>query len=209
MHTFDLPLQNSHISSMNGSFTSTSVTEITALLQRSEAGEDTAFSMAVARLYPELRRLTAYQLKGGSEFTLGATDVLHEAYLKLSSYEGAFANRQHFMAVASRAIRQVTVDYARRRSAVKRGGQAQRVEFEEDQLSVADQASELLNIDQMLEQLAGESEQLARIFECRFFGGMSDADTSAALNISVRSVQRGWAKAKAFMVELHESSKEN
>ena len=191
---------------MDGMFDQEGATQITALLRRSEAGEEGAFSSAVARLYPELRRMAAYQLKGGGQFTLGATDVLHEAYLKLSKHEGAFSNRQHFMAVASKAIRQVTVDYARRRSAAKRGGEAQRVEFEEDQLSVEDQAAELLLIDQMLDRLSAEDQRLARIFECRFFGGMSDQDTSAALELPVRTVQRGWAKAKAYMIKLHDDS---
>ena len=103
------------------------------------------------------------------------------------------------MAVASKAMRQIIVDYARRKSASKRGGGMQRIDFDDVQIGVNEQASELLLIDQLTMQLEKENSRAARVFECRFFGGMNDRETSDAMGIPLRTVQRDWMKAKAFL----------
>ncbi|MGH1421170.1 MAG: ECF-type sigma factor [Hyphomonas sp.] len=181
-----------------------SVNEVTRLLIGSETGGDAAFSMAVERLYPELRRLAGYHSPSAGAFTLSATDILHEAFLKLSSHNDGFKNRNHFMAVASKAMRQVIIDYARRKATKKRAGNMRRVDFDDVQIGVMDQAEELLMLDQALDALSIENLRAARVFECRFFGGMTDKETSEALAIPLRTAQREWMKAKAFMSHFYE-----
>ncbi|MFK7913814.1 MAG: ECF-type sigma factor [Pseudomonadales bacterium] len=176
--------------------------DITRLLISSETGGDAAFSLAVERLYPELRRLAGFHAAGGRIASLAATDILHEAFLKLAAHDGHYSNRSHFLAVASRAMRQIIIDYARRKSASKRGGQLVRVKLDEANVGVAEEASALLLINQLLEQLATQNQRAARVFECRFFGGMNDVETSEALDMSLRTVQRDWMKAKAFLSHM-------
>jgi len=173
--------------------------EITQLLLQSEKGGDTAFSLAVEHLYPELRRLAGFHAGKNGLATLAATDILHETYLKLSVHDGSYNNKNHFMSVASRAMRQIIIDYARRKSAHKRGSDLQRVDLDEEQTGITEQASELVLIDQLLERLSHENARAAKVFECRFFGGMNDHETSDALGISLRTAQRDWMKAKAFL----------
>lgn len=179
--------------------------EITQLLLQSEKGGDSAFALAVEHLYPELRRLAGYHAGNGQLATLGATDILHEAYLKLTAHDGSFNNKSHFMAVASRAMRQIIIDYARRKSANKRAGHLQRIDLDKVQIGIAEQASELLLIDQLLELLTAENPRAAKVFECRFFGGMNDEETSAALDLSLRTTQRDWMKAKAFLSHMQDT----
>lgn len=179
-----------------------SASEITQLLARSENGASGALSLAVERLYPELRRLAGFQMGRGRAMTLSATDVLHEAYEKLSNYQGSYANRAHFMAVASTAMRQVIIDYARSKSASKRGGNLQAVDLDQTQVVVQEQATELLLVDELLQRLSDHDERSAKVFECRFFGGMTDKETSEALGIPERTVQRAWMEAKRFMTNL-------
>ena len=184
---------------MTGEITAEKAIAITKLLASSENGGDTAFSLAVDRLYPELRRLAGFQASSAKIASLCATDILHEAYLKLAAHDSTFNNKAHFMAVASKAMRQIIVDYARRKSASKRGGGMQRIDFDDVQIGVNEQASELLLIDQLTMQLEKENSRAARVFECRFFGGMNDRETSDAMGIPLRTVQRDWMKAKAFL----------
>lgn len=162
-------------------------------------GQDESLGKVVTHLYPELRRLAGMHVNMGAPNTLSATDILHDAFEKLSKYKGNYNNRAHFLAIASQAMRQIIIDYARRKTARKRGGNLKRVEFDEAQIAVAAQAEELLMINQLLENLEAKSPKTARVFECRFFGGMTDPETSEALGIPLRTVQREWMKAKVFL----------
>lgn len=178
--------------------------EITQLLRRSASGEADAFGLAVERLYPELRRLAGWHAGNSAQSTLGATAVLHEAYLKIAASDNAFDNRAHFMSVASKAMRQIIIDYARRRSAQKRGGDLQPVQLEDASGAVDGQAVQLLMLDEMLTELARKDERAARVFECRFFGGLTDAETAAGLDLPVRTVQRAWSDAKRVLAAAWE-----
>lgn len=187
---------------MGAQVTSEAAKDITRLLMKSKNGNDTAFALAVERLYPELRKLAGYHSSNGQIPSLAATDILHEAYVKISNHEAGFNNKAHFMAVASKAMRHIIIDYARRKSAGKRGGALKRIDIDDIQIGIKEQASELLLIDQLTTQLSAENPRTARVFECRFFGGMNDRETSDALDIPLRTVQRDWMKAKAFLGQL-------
>ncbi len=173
----------------------------TQILRASRAGSGRAVDRLFSLLYAELRRVAHAQLAasppGG---TLNTTALINEAYLRLvDQAEADWEDRAHFIAYASRTMRTIVVDYARRRGATKRGGHLARVTFEERDLPVDTQAELMLAVDDALTRLAEVSERLSRIVECRFFGGMSIDETATALGVSDRTVRRDWVKAKTWL----------
>lgn len=109
------------------------------------------------------------------------------------------------MSVASKAMRQIIIDYARQRSAQKRGGDLQPVQLDDSNAAVDGQAVELLVLDEMLTELARKDARAAQVFECRFFGGLTDAETAQGLNLTLRTVQRSWSEAKRVLAAAWES----
>ena len=158
---------------------------------------------ALSDLYDELRRIARRHLARSSRgVTLNTTMVVHEAYMKLSeSSAPAWADRNHFLAVASRAMRQLLIDHARRRMSAKRGAGVIHDELD-DNIAAADAAAEeILRVNDALEILAQHAPELEQIVECRFFTGLTVPETAAALGRSVRSVERDWARARAYLAE--------
>jgi RNA polymerase sigma factor (TIGR02999 family) len=157
----------------------------------------------VRLVYDELRRLARAQLRRlRPGDTLDTTALVHEAYLKLAERTALGPEqRSHFLSLAARAMRQILVDYARRRAALKRGdGRATLPLLATDLAAPASlEAERLLALDQALERLGHSDEQLVRIVECRFFLGLGDQDTAQALGVSTRTVERRWARARAFL----------
>ena len=151
-------------------------------------------------VFDELRRLAHRQL--GREHhiqTLQTTDLVHEAYLRLARDAGVLEHgRAYFYAAAARAMRNILIDAARKRGAKKRGSGAVMLSFDEERASDAFGA-ELLELDEALERLALRNPRHARTVECRFFGGMSVADTATALGVSPRTVKSDWALARAWL----------
>lgn len=175
---------------------------VTALLEAHRLGREGALDSAFGIVYDELRCLARFQL-GGRGQTLDTTSLVHELYLKLAAAEQpSLENRGHFLALASRAMRQIIVDYARARSTTKRGGDARRVTMDTNLLHVEDQGDWILTVDQALARIREVDERLERIFECRFFAGLSEEESAAALGVSVRTVQRDWRRAKAWLREV-------
>jgi RNA polymerase sigma factor (TIGR02999 family) len=122
---------------------------------------------------------------------------VHEAYLKLSGGAGVgAANRAHFLAIAARAMRQVLVDYARRRKAEKRGGGVVSVTLNDGEQGMDVSSDDLLALDDVLEQL---EERQRQVVELRFFGGLEEKDIAEALGVSERTVRRDWVKARAWL----------
>ena len=156
---------------------------------------------AVALAYRELRAIAHQRLRArDAKGTLSTTALVHEAYLKLADNSpGEFQDRAHFLALASVVMRHVLVDRARQVNALKRGGINQRITFDENQLSVETESSTLLQLDDALEELAQFEPRLARVVECRFFGGLTEKETAEALDITVRTVQRDWVKARVLL----------
>lgn len=177
--------------------------EITQLLQAFGAGEEDALDRLMPLVYEDLRRIARSHLRRGpSGRTLGATGVVHEAYFKLAGQAGTrWENRSHFLAVAARAMRQVIISYARRSSAAKRGGDERPVTLEDGQIGVEAQADSLLDLERALVRLGEHNERLVRVVECRYFAGLTEEETAAALDTSLRTVQRDWARARAWLRE--------
>jgi RNA polymerase sigma factor (TIGR02999 family) len=154
-----------------------------------------------ARLYAELRVVARRQLRGGpTAYTLGTTGLVHESYLKLAALPGAEGrSRGEFFALASRAMRHILIDHARGRHAQKRGGGALQVTLHPEMATSDPPLIDLLALDQALVRLGGLSERMERIVECRFFGGLSTAETAEALDTSVRTVEREWTRARTYL----------
>jgi RNA polymerase sigma factor (TIGR02999 family) len=178
------------------------------LLARMEAGDRSAFGSLFPLVYGELKLIAQRHRRGwiGDE-TLGSTALVHEAYLKLVEQERqCYTSRSHFLAVASRAMRQILVDYARYKRRAKRGGTAKPVQLEqvEELLGgsawgrLADEGA-ILEVAESLERLQRESDRHCSIVECRFFGGLNVKETADALHISPATVKRGWAVAQAWL----------
>lgn len=162
---------------------------------------------AVALAYRELRAIAHNRLAaGGRGGTLSTTGLVHEAYLKLA--DGSRARpfgRAHLLAAASLAMRHVLVDRARERATLKRGGVRRRIALEAADLSIDDEPDALLQLDEAMDRLASFEPRLARVVDCRFFGGLTEPETAEALGITVRTVQRDWVKARVLLRRALES----
>ena len=147
------------------------------------------------------RRLAAHA-RGG---TLSTTALVHEAWLRLcGSPNVRWNDAAHFLALASMAMRHVIVDRARERTALKRGGDRVRITLEEDVLALEAQPDAILQLDEALGRLAELEPRLAKVLECRFFGGLTEPETAEALGVTVRTVQRDWVKARVLLRRLLE-----
>lgn len=176
---------------------------VTQLLENHRRGVEGALDEAFSIVYDELRRLARYQLHDQRGNTLNTTGLVHELYLKLArANETSLENRAHMLSLSARAMRQIVVDHARSRGAQKRGGDAQKIDFDNVQIAVEDQALWILAVDQALERVREIDERLERVFECRYFAGLTEEESAIALDISVSTVQRDWRRAKAWMREM-------
>ena len=175
---------------------------VTRLLHDLKEGRRGAFNELLPQVYDVLHRIAHRQLMSErSDHTINTTALVHEAYLKLVEQQHKdWQNRAHFYAVAAKAMRQVLVNYARHRSAQKRGGGAAHIQLDEAFGSFSDQRSEeLLALDEALVRLEKINERHARIVECRFFGGLNIEETAEALDVSPITVSRDWRMARAWL----------
>jgi RNA polymerase sigma factor (TIGR02999 family) len=159
----------------------------------------------VALTYDELRRIARRHLARGRRVgarsgTLGTTALVNEAYLKLVDQANAGPrDRAHFLAIAAVAMRHILIDRARARSARKRGGGNAAVTLDVDAVAGADDPQSLLDINDALDRVALIDARLARVVECRFFGGLSEEEIAEVLGVTVRTVQRDWARARMLL----------
>ena len=176
---------------------------LSELLAAAGGGEAGAFERAFTAIYGELKRLAHRQrARSRPGDTLSTTVLVHEVFLKLSA-GGALTirDREHFFALAARAMRQILVDAARTRTASKRGGpDAVRVELGEEDAAVAAVADDVVALDRALARLEAVDERLARLVEARFFAGLTDAEVAELLGRNERTVRRDWEKARAFLL---------
>lgn len=177
--------------------------DITRLLAEAERGDRAAADAVFTALYDELRRMARRELaRRGSGVTLGATTLLHEAYLDISRRAGAaFPDRNRFMGYASRVMRGLIIDYARARHAQKRGGLFEITSLRTDIGAAAPDAAELSRISDALDDLATVDECLTRIVDLKFFCGFSFGEIAAMLDVSERTVQRDWEKARIYLFD--------
>jgi RNA polymerase sigma factor (TIGR02999 family) len=172
--------------------------DVTVLLREARRGDEAALDRVLPLIYEELRRLAGRKIRAEANgHTLHATELVHEAYLKLSSSGRMEAeNRPHLMAMASRAMRQLLVDHARSRKAQKRGGEWKRTTLADGPIVLETSPEELLALEDALSEL---EERQRQVVECRFFGGMEEVEIAEALGISERTVRRDWVKARAWL----------
>jgi RNA polymerase sigma factor (TIGR02999 family) len=177
------------------------VVDVTALLHAHSQGDAGAFDRLLPLVYDDLRRVARSQLRRlRAGETLDTTGLVHEAYLRLVDQTRApWQNRGHFFAVSAMAMRQILIDHARERSRLKRGGGLQRAELDDAALAVAADAERLLDLDRALDGLQAADPRLARTVECRYFAGLSEQETADALGVSLRTAQRDWLKARAWL----------
>ena len=152
-------------------------------------------------VYQELRRLAAgYLRREKPGQTLQPTALVHEAYLRLmKDRPDRWQNRAHFCAIAAHSMRQILIERARARGAIKRGGARPRVTLDEGLVAGGEQSIDLLALDAALEKLAALDPEQARLVELRFFGGLTVEETADAMKISPATVKRHWTVAKAFL----------
>ncbi|HUF46971.1 MAG TPA: ECF-type sigma factor [Vicinamibacterales bacterium] len=175
--------------------------DVTELLLAHGRGRADAMDQLVPLVYQDLRRVARSQLRRlrvGE--TLDTTGLVHEAYLRLVDQTRAtWHDRGHFLAVSAIAMRQVLIDYARERSREKRGGGVVHTAFDDQAAAATVDAGRLLEIDLALEKLGRHDPRLVRVVECRYFAGLSEHETAEALGVSLRTAQRDWLKARAWL----------
>jgi RNA polymerase sigma factor (TIGR02999 family) len=175
-------------------------------LERSQADSSMEQTRAtlqhlVPSLYEQLRAMARHRLQGApGEHSLNTTGLVHEAYLRLADSPGReFVNRDHFLAVASRVMRNVLVDHARARGSQKRAGAARRVPLQEELLASEVDLDGVLELDDALRKLEAVDPRQCEIVECRYFGGLSLEETASALDVSLATIKRELRLARAWL----------
>jgi RNA polymerase sigma factor (TIGR02999 family) len=186
---------------MNDISSAPSDQEITVVLQRLADGEKQALDELFPMVYAELRRIARGQRRQrGPGATLQTTALLHEAYLRFAKAgTQEYDHREHFYAVAAKAMRQILLDEARRRLRKKRGGDVERASIDLDELRSDEQAEFMIALDQGLEKLGRLDERVRRVAELRYFCGLTEDEVAGVLDVNARTVRRDWAKAKAWL----------
>jgi RNA polymerase sigma factor (TIGR02999 family) len=175
--------------------------EITKLLQAASAGDREANDELFRSVFQELRVIArSHRRRWSGNDTLNTTALINEAYLRLANRTLAnYQDRVHFFATASRAMRQILINYAERVSSQKRGGNPVRVTLTGLSLSEDNTLEDLLHIDMLLDRLEDSNPRHCRLFECRVFGGMTIDEAAAALDVSSATVKRDWTVVSAWL----------
>jgi RNA polymerase sigma factor (TIGR02999 family) len=186
-------------SSVNSGVHSDAMPDITRLLDTAAAGDRQAAADLLPLVYEELRKLAAVRMASESPgHTLDATALVHEAYLRLVG-DQQFDGRGHFFAAAAEAMRRILVESARRKQAEKHGGGRHRVELPAVPVAAPDRRDDLLALDDALTRLAAEEPAVAAVVNLRYFAGLTVEQAADALGLSVRTANRHWAYAKAWL----------
>lgn len=175
--------------------------QITQLLIEARNGDKSALDSLYPHVYEQLKRLARHHLaKEQKGHTLQKTALVHELYMKLiDQSEIDWQNRAHFYSIASRCMQQILVDYARKKQAEKRGGKKQDITLDEDRLNVEQHSEEILALNDLIEKLTQFDARKSKVVVMRFFGGMTIPEISEVLNVTTRTVDRDWAKAKIWL----------
>jgi RNA polymerase sigma-70 factor, ECF subfamily len=175
--------------------------ETTRLLKAWSEGDESALERLVPLVDAEMRRLARHYLRQErAGHILQTTALINEAWLRLINWQGvSWQNRAHFIGMAAQLMRRVLVDEARRRRAQKHGGDAVHVSLANAEGVAHEKGTDLVALDDALNELATLDERLSKIVEMRFFGGLSLEETAESLKISTRAVQREWSLAQAWL----------
>ncbi len=178
--------------------------DVTQILLRWSEGDQEAFDQLLPLVYDQLKKLAHARLRGERpDHTLNTTGLVHEAYLKLVDINRVqWQDRAHFLAMASRAMRRILVDYALRRKALKRGGGVDDVTLEEDRLIPEDYAETLLEIDDALRRLEAIHPRQSQALELHYFGGLTQKEVGHVLGISQPTVARDLRFARAWLAHM-------
>jgi RNA polymerase sigma factor (TIGR02999 family) len=169
------------------------------LLERIAQGDSAALGEAYSTVYAEMKRNARSQLRrGGGSFT--TTALVNETYLRIVNSKMAPKDRGHLLGIAAHAMRQILVDHARHVGAQKRGGGLVHLTLDATQMQIADPAGEVLSLDDALSELEKIDPILAKVVEWRYFGGYSEREIAENLQVTERTVQRYWRKARAFLL---------
>lgn len=175
--------------------------EITNLLIAFSNGSKKAYDQLFPIVYNRLRNMASLQLRQEDQnHTYSKTDLVHEAYFKLISQKNVgWKGRAHFYAIAARSMRQILIDHARKKLAEKRGGSHEHLTYIDEIMKIENQAVELTNLDDALNNLARLDNRMAEIVELRYFGEMGFEDIAEVMNVSARTVKRDWAQARGWL----------
>jgi RNA polymerase sigma factor (TIGR02999 family) len=186
------------------------VATITRMLHECRNGSDAeiTFDALMPLVYDDLKQVARQQLRRlRPGETLNTTSLVNDSYAKLrSSADLDWTDRQHFFAIAARAMRQIVVDHARSMMTRKRTGQRVDVDLEHLPANMAERADQIIFIDQLLNQLADINRDLVSVFDCLYFAGYSQEETAELLGVSLRTVQRRWKHARTWLRELSTAS---
>ncbi len=174
---------------------------ITNLLVQAGNGEEKAYQDLMPKVYDELQLMAHRHLSHENhQHTYSKTDLVHEAYLKLCDYDQTnWKNRNHFFAIASKCMRQILIDYARKKLADKRGGKKRDLTYIDNIFLQEEEASNLIDLDEALNKMESFDPRLAELVEYRYFGEMSIENTAEVMNISESTVSRDWKKARGWL----------
>jgi RNA polymerase sigma factor (TIGR02999 family) len=177
-----------------------SETNLNVLMQAAESGSKEAADALFSALYSELRRLARRELaRHGAPMTLGATTLLHKAYIEIAGRDGtSFPDENRFMGYAARVMRGLIIDYARTRQALKRGGAFEITSLEIDCAEAVDD-NDLVRVSGALDELAKAEPELAEVVDLKFFCGFTFDEIAAMYGLSDRTVQRRWEKARIYL----------
>ncbi|MGE0883909.1 MAG: sigma-70 family RNA polymerase sigma factor [Blastocatellales bacterium] len=175
--------------------------EITQLLLAWGGGDQAALDRLMPLVHGELRKLAKrYMNRQRPGHTLQTTDLVNEAYLRLiDSSQVQWQNRAHFFAISAQLMRRILVDFARARQNLKRGGNAQRVTFDEALEISSERGADLIALDDALKTLEKLNPRQSQIVELRYFGGLSEEETAEVLKLSARTVRRDWSLARTWL----------
>jgi RNA polymerase sigma factor (TIGR02999 family) len=181
----------------------TAMTKLTRILESEATGDPQGADGLLPLVYDELRRLAAARMAGErSDHTLQATDLVHEAWIKLAGADGegiAWNGRRHFYAAAAKAMRRILVDHARRKNSRKRGGDWLRITFGDHEAPRSATPPEMIDLNDALDKLCTVNSEMAEVAKLRLFGELTVAESAAALGVSEPTIKRRWRSAKAWL----------
>ena len=173
------------------------LSELSVALDRND---EAALDTLIAEIYPELKRFAHYQLADErAGHTLSTTAIVHEAFVRMRDSNPRWNDRAHFFRVAARVMRHLLVDHARKKRAAKRGSGNVAYEINDNAAATADDTVAVLAIDAAIKKIAELDPRMEKVIECRYFAGLSVKDTSETLGVPVRTVERDWHRARAYI----------
>jgi RNA polymerase sigma factor (TIGR02999 family) len=188
----------------------TSAPDITALLDRWRAGDQTAFAALFPCVYDVLRRMAGGLLADERPgHTLSATALVHEAYFRLAAQDRAAVNdRSHLLSIAAMAMRRILISHARQKAAQKRGANPIAITLPDHQLSTGDRADDVIAMDELVTRLAALDERQGKVVVYRYYGGLTDDEIAEVLGVSVPTVRRAWRVARAWLARELDARRE-